>query len=402
MAEPILVPQLGMAMTEATIVRWCVQDGAAVKRGEPLLEIETEKVSHTIEAPADGVVRQVAAAGETLKVQAVVGYLAAAGEPVLGPVGGRVPAVQADRKQTAGVAAPAEVRASPIAKRLAAQHGLDLETIAGTGPGGRIVEADVLAALQRAATPATPASPNVLRRLPFAGRRKVIAERMLSSLATSAQLTITREVDASTLVRVRERWLRHAPALGVRITYDAIFAKVLATALKARPELNARSEGEEIVIFADVHVAVAVATEAGLLTPVLHNADSRSLLELAASLAELTTEARAGTLVPDRLAGGTVTLTNLGLYKVDAFTPILNPPQAAILGLGSIAPRPVVADGCLSARPTVHLSLTWDHRIADGVPAALLLDHVATLITDRKFLEGLIAECPREGDTENV
>ncbi len=402
MAEPILVPQLGMAMTEATIVRWYVEDGAAVKRGEPLVEIETEKVSHTIEAPADGVVRQVAPVGVTLKVQAVVGYLAAAGEPVPEAVSGRVSAAQAARKQSAGGAVPADVKASPIAKRLAAQYGLDLEAIAGTGPGGRIVEADVLAALQRAAPPATPASPDVLRRLPFAGRRRVIAERMLSSLATSAQLTITREVDASTLVRVREGWLRRAPALGVRITYDAIFAKVLAVALKARPELNARSDGEEIVVFADVHVAVAVATEAGPLTPVLRNADSRSLLELAASLAELAAEARAGRLVPDKLAGGTVTLTNLGLYKVDAFTPILNPPQAAILGLGSIAPRPVVADGCLTARPTVHLSLTWDHRIADGVPAALLLDHVATLITDSEFLEGLVAKCPREGDTENV
>ena len=217
----------------------------------------------------------------------------------------------------------------------------------------------------------------------MAGMRKAIADRMTASLATGAQLTLSREVDAATLVAARAAGRSSFEAL----PYDAFIARALATALAEAPALNAAVDGDEIVTFATVNVGVAVALDGGLVVPVLRDVASRPLLELARELVDLTARARAGRLTPDDLADGTVTLTNLGGQGVDVFTPILNPPQSAILGVGRIAPRPVVVAGdALAARPTVHLSLTFDHRVADGVPAAQLLDRVAGLLADQRWL----------------
>jgi pyruvate dehydrogenase E2 component (dihydrolipoamide acetyltransferase) len=287
-----------------------------------------------------------------------------------------------------------ERRVTPVARRRAAELGVDLAHVTGSGPGGRITESDVLAAAGHGAGgggttgapaaagaavpgPVIPPAPRIARRVPLSGMRGLIARRMQQSLATTAQLTVTREVDAGPLVQLRRSLTAEAASAGGSISYDALLAKALASALVEQPALNAVVEGEAILVLADVHVGVAVAVDGGLVVPVLRAPAHRPISELADELNDLVTRARQGRLRPEDMEGGTVTLTNLGQHKVDAFTPILNPPQSAILGVGQIAPRPFVdAHGQLALRPTVHLSLTFDHRVADGAEAATLLDRM--------------------------
>jgi len=412
-AVEILMPQLGMYMVEGTLARWLVPPGASVKVGDAVLEIENEKAVTEIVAPAGGIVEQVAAAGEIVPVRGVLGRVLAASEVQGHGAGAEASPAPADTPASAAPTAPSnpagEVKASPLARKLAAQHGIDLAALTGTGPGGRISEADVQAAVQaataKAAEPPGPvssrssgqalsevageASRSVLRRIPLTGRRKVIAQRMAASLATAAQLTVMREVDASALVQARQALVARAAEIGVRVSYDAILAKALAAALKEQPALNAVIEGDEVVVLDEVHVGIATATPAGLVVPVVRNVDTISLAAVARAIDDFAARAAAGKLLPDEMAGGTVTLTNIGLFGIDTFTPILNPPESAILGVGRIAPRPVVSDGGLFIRPTMHLSLTWDHRVADGAEAGLLVKRVAELIGDAGYLSGL-------------
>ncbi|MCL4466109.1 MAG: 2-oxo acid dehydrogenase subunit E2 [Chloroflexi bacterium] len=392
MPTQILMPQLGMDMTEGRIARWLVADGASVQRGDEILEIETDKVTHVVEAPAAGWLCRTAGEGASVAVGNAVGYVLTPSEPPPG-FAPRL-AQEVTRADTSpAVATPpgrpsGEVTASPIARRLAAQHRIDLASLRGSGPGGRVVEADVLAAV-RAAQSLEGRERKLLRRLPLSGRRRIIAERMMASLASSAQLTIMREVEAGQLVGAREALLARTAELGVSVSYDALLAKILATALVEQPMLNATVERDEIAIFAEVHVAVAIAVEDGLVVPVVRNVESRSLAEVARAIDDFARRAGQGSLLPDELGGGTVTITNLGMFGVDSFTPILNPPQSAILGVGRVSPRPVAVNGDPVVRPTVQLSLTWDHRVADGTTAARLLERVTQLIADGEYLAGL-------------
>ncbi len=393
MAIEILMPQLGMYMVEGTMARWLVPSGASVKAGDAVLEIENEKATTEIVAPADGVVEQIIAAGQVVPVRGVLGRVLVAGEvrqDGTGAEGSPALAETPAAPAPAPTSSPAgEVKASPLARKLAAQHGVDLAALTGTGPGGRISEADVQAAVEKAAVLPKVPGRSVLRRIPLAGRRKVIAQRMAASLATAAQLTVMREVDASALVQARQALAARAAELGVRVSYDAILAKALAAALKEQPVLNAAIEGEEIVVLDEVHVGIATATPAGLVVPVVHDADTLSLVAVARAIEQFAARAADGKLLPDEMTGGTVTITNIGLFGIDTFTPILNPPESAILGVGRIAPRPIVIDGGLYIRPTVHLSLTWDHRVADGAEAGLLVKRVAELIGDPGYLSSL-------------
>ena len=394
MPTEILMPQLGMGMTEGTIVSWLVGDGAIVTRGQPIIEFETDKVTNTIESPQNGVVQRVAAEKATVPVREVIGYVLAEGEPPVRMTTGADPAVGvtlSTRRLPAASASrlPGEVRPSPIARRLAVEHGVDLAEVVGSGPGGRIVEADVRAAIARAQLGPPPAERNIVRRIPLIGRRRVIAERMMASLANAAQLTITREVEAGDLVQVRQSLLGRADEIGLRVSYDALLVKALAMALADHPVFNSAVESDEIILLAEVHVAVAIADEKGLIVPVVRDAQSRSLIEIAQAIEDLAVRAAQGKLLPDDLVGGTVTITNLGMHGIDVFTPILNPPQSAILGIGRISPRPVVAAGKLTVHPTLHLSLTWDHRVADGAQAALFLNRIAELIADHSYLTSL-------------
>src|SRR5581483_8253640 len=307
--------------------------------------------------------------------------------------GGRI--VEADVRAAAGTAeqAPAAadgyVRASPLAKRLAREHGLDLHEVPGTGPEGRVIERDVLAFLERRAAMAapTPAAALTLHRratIPFEGARRLIAERMHQSLQQAAQLTLTTEADATALVELRSHLVPAAQVYGHRPpSYTDLLVAIVARVLRDHPLLNSSlvvEQGrQEIACWQEINIGVAVALdppERGLVVPVIRNADQKPLQAISEELGDLVARARAGRLTMDDLQGGTFTLTNLGQVEVDAFTPILNPPQAAILGIGRIARKPAVYQEQLAIRSLVTLSLTFDHRLVDGAPAGAFLRDV--------------------------
>ena len=397
MAVAIAMPNLGMYTIEGEVTRWLVEDGASVTADQPVLELTTEKTTVEILAPAAGIIHQVVPVGGRVQVEGILGHILAPGEappaasPTAAPAAPHAAAAAPPRtpaKPPLARAGRGRLRATPVARRRARELGVDLTTVTGSGPGGRITEADVQAAAASTAPPSPQVergpggeagAPRVLRRVPLTGMRGLIAQRMQHSLTSSAQLTLTREVDARPLVQAREQLVASAADEGVRVSYDVLLAKSLAAALLAHPALNATIEGDAVVQLAEAHIGVAVAVEDGLVVPVLRDAAHRPALDLASELTGLTDRARQGRLQPNEMEGGTATLTNLGAYHIDTFTPIINPPQSAILGVGSIAPRPVVdEDGALAARPTVHLSLTFDHRVADGVAAATLLESMVS------------------------
>ena len=374
------MPSFGMYTAEGSLGRWLVAAGSRVEAGDPIVEILTEKATYEVEAPASGVLHPTAVAGESLTVEGLIGWILADGEtpPADGGDGaGPAPAATAGPVRRAPL--PSGVKASPAARRLATEKGIDLAALTGTGPGGRIVEADVLA-LAQTAQPAPRELPwRVRQRIPLTGIRKTIAERLRWSFAEAVPLTLTREVRAEALMETRKG----------DVPYDALFVKILADSLRERPELNAVIGEGEILLLDETHVGFAVSLPGGLVVPVVRDADARPLSAIAADVAKLAASARAGTLGPQDLLGGTVTLSNLGASGVDAFTPVLNPPQSAVLGVGRIAARPVVEEGRLAAGHACVLSLTFDHRVADGAPAAELLAAIARRMGDREYLGGL-------------
>jgi pyruvate dehydrogenase E2 component (dihydrolipoamide acetyltransferase) len=389
------MPSLGMFTAEGTLTAWLRPAGAKVEAGEPVAEVTTEKTTQEVVAPAAGIVHRVAAEGTTLSVQGLMGYILAEGEAPPASSGGApatpVPAPAQSAPVEASRAVPAgEIRSTPIARRLATEHGIDLAAIRGTGPGGRIVEADVLAAVAARATapPVAVAAPErrIRERIPLIGVRRTIAERLRGSQSTAASVTLTREVDADVLWEMRERLTGQ---IGVSVPFDALFIKVLAQALRDFPALNSTIEGDAILVLEDVNVGFAVATPTGLYVPVIQSADTRPLAEVSTAVRTLSERVRNGGVRLEDMAGGTITITNLGAYGVDAFSPIINPPQSAILGIGRIAERPVARNGQLALGRTTVLSLTFDHRVVDGAPAAQLLGRVAGLINDQTWLEGL-------------
>ena len=378
MATEIKMPKLGMAMRQGVVTKWLKEDGATVKEGEPLLEIESEKITYQIEAPASGILHRVAQEEETLPVGAILGYIAAPGEAVPKPEKPSAPEAEAAAPAAEAVTqAPAArspdkgfVRASPVARRLAREHGIDLRQVKGTGPGGRIVEKDVRAFLE-----AQKAAPAPARAVPFTGMRRTIARRMTESLQTMAQVTLFTEVDVTELVRLRERLRRE-----FELTYTDLIIKAVARALEKHPRLNASLAGDEIRQHEEIHIGVAVALEEGLIVPVIRNANQKSLREIAQETKDLAQRAREGRLSVDEVTGSTFSVTNLGGYGIDGFTPIINPPEAAILGVGRIVEKPAAYRGQVALRHMMVLSLTFDHRIVDGAPAAAFLRTVAEML----------------------
>jgi pyruvate dehydrogenase E2 component (dihydrolipoamide acetyltransferase) len=270
---------------------------------------------------------------------------------------------------------------------MAAHHGIELKQVTGSGPGGRIVEADIHALIaQRESTGQISAEHKATERLPMTGLRHSLAERLRNTLATAASTTLTREAGADILVAAR-RML--AEKLGQPPSYDALFIKLFAAALRERPELNAIIDGDTIMRLADINVGFAVAVPNGLIVPVVRNADSAPLDKITEMVSNLTERVLAGRLHPADVDGGTATISNLGGYGIDAFTPILNGSQSIILGIGRIAQRPVVRNKELAIGHTCVLSLTFDHRVADGAPAALLLDAIVRRMNDEHFFAAL-------------
>lgn len=425
MPVPVIMPKFEMAQESGKILRWLKQEGEPVAKGEPILEVETDKVAMEVEAPASGTLVGIRAGpGEVVPIGQPIAYILQPGEageapspmpsapavpqvPRATPVaeriarahgvdlhaiagtgpGGRVTKadVEAYLAGRAPVEAEGKIPAVPAARRLAREVGVDLHTVRGTGPGGRIQSEDVrraAEALRRVAEPEAPAPPAIRRRVPLAGMRRAIAERMLRSVREAPQFTVSVDVEMSralALVEDLATWMEREG--GPRVTLTALLVKACAWALRRHPALNATLEGEEILEWEAVNIGVAVAVPEGLVVPVIHDVDRRGLVEIAQVLEEKAKRAREGHLRPEDVLGGTFTLSNLGMYGVDRFTAILNPPQAAILAVGRVAKRPAVGEGDrVEVRPMATLTLTADHRIVDGAQAARFLDDLRMVL----------------------
>jgi pyruvate dehydrogenase E2 component (dihydrolipoamide acetyltransferase) len=380
MPTEVIMPALEMAQETGRIVRWLKAEGDEVAKGEPLMEIETDKVTVEIEAPADGTLAGVRAAeGDEVPVGEPVAFLLAPGEevPELAPVGAATaptPAGEAEAPSNTLLLGERGRRplASPKARRIAAERGIDLDSVAGTGPHGAVVASDLAAA---AAAP-EPASNRV--QLGAVWRR--MAERTTRSWQSAPHFFLIREVDAGRLAGWRDS-LRRRDGYE-RVTHTDLLVKLCAAALREHPRVNASWRDGELGPNEAVNIGIAVAIEDGLVVPVVHGADELGIDEIAARRADLVAAAREGRLSPKDVGGGTFTISNLGMHGVDAFLAIVNEPQAAILAVGRIADRVVAVDGRPEVRPTMTLALSFDHRVVDGARGAEFLDTLASLVEE--------------------
>jgi pyruvate dehydrogenase E2 component (dihydrolipoamide acetyltransferase) len=431
----VVMPRLSDSMEEGTILTWLVADGAAVSRGDELVEIETDKANMTYEADADGLVHHVAREGDTLPIGATIARLLSPGE-VPSANGGDAPAASgpdgpdaadagapptpppappagdgaggSSAPEDAPVPAPAEtsaaaggggtatrVKASPVARRLARERGLDLAAVDGSGPGGRIVKADVEGAPETpAAAPApAPAAPSAapargdvttakgevtvqeLSRL-----QQTVARRMAETKATVPEFTLSTDIDMEAAVDLRTQ-LKAAAGEGAAVpSYNDMVVKASALALRAFPRANGSYKDGRFELYGRVNVGIAVAAQDALVVPTIFDADEKSLGQIARDARALAGKVRDGSITPPELSGGTFAVSNLGMYGISSFTAIINAPQAAILAVGAMAPRPVAHEGELVLRHTMSVTLSCDHRILYGADAAEFLGRIRTLL----------------------
>ncbi len=427
------MPRLSDSMEEGTILKWLAAEGAQVQRGDELAEIETDKASMVYEADVEGVLHILAQEGETLPVGAPIAQLLAPGERPsdLDPARPAVTADAAARAAPANGSSPAadqappdlpseasaapepagtRVKASPLARRLAAKAGIELAALAGSGPGGRVVKADVeRASKQPAAAPASaaaapgaaeavtapagatitaataaaqaPAAKGEVEVVQLSRTQALIARRMAESKATIPEFTLQCEIDMEAAVALRAQLKTLAERREIQTpSFNDLVVKACALALREHPRANGTYRDGRFELHPRVNVGVAVAAQDALLVPVLRDADRASLWEIAAEARRLAVAAREGGITPPELAGGTFSVSNLGMFGIDAFTAVINPPQAAILAVGSLAQRAVVRDGQLVARHTMTVTLTCDHRILYGADAAEFLRTIRELL----------------------
>jgi len=422
--------KLGMAMTEGIVAKWNKRDGDWVNKDEEIAVVMSKKITYKLRAPESGVLRIIVREKETRPINAVLAFITAQGEPVP-EVEGVAPAAAAVA-ETIAASAPAAppaaksgfVLASPAARRLAKEKGIDLAQVKATGPdsmvtevdvtrfieeitqaavspdalatsvarklaeqrglklaeipgtgiGGRITEQDVLAFEAQAKSPAE-VTKHAAQVIPFAGMRQAIAEHMVESLHNMAQLTMMMEVDVTELVKLREQ-----VKADFDVTYTDLVIKAVAKTLKSYPMINATLIGDEVHQLGSIHIGVAVALQDGLIVPVVSDADKRTVQEIAREVRRLAQGARDGTLTVDEVTGSTFTITNLGAYGIDGFTPIINSPEAAIMGVGRIVERVVVHDDQIARRKMMVLSLTIDHRLIDGATGAEFMRSLKEMI----------------------
>ena len=447
MAKVIVMPKLGLTMTEGTVSKWLKGEGDAVKDGEDLFEVETDKLTNTIKATDSGtLLKIVAAEGETVACLKPVAVIGEPGEDYAALLGGEAPAAPKVTEAAAAAVASAvaaggaavraageRVLASPAAKKLAKSLGIDIALVAGTGPKGRITEedvknykpagaapspmpedsgpkvkasplaakvaadigvelkdipahgrvlaADILAAVQGAGTGPAPAAPRE-EAVPMNGMRKAIANNMLNSHMTSPTVTFNLGIDMTELKRLREQ----LKSDDVKVSYTDLLVKIVAKALTEFPLLNCSVDGNKIIYKHYVNMGVAVALDNGLVVPNVRDADKKTLSEISAEVKELAAKAREGRLPMDALSGGTFTITNLGMYGIESFSPIINQPEVAILGVNTMEDKVVVVNGEICVRPIMNLSLTADHRVVDGSVAAQFLQRIKKLMENPALL----------------
>ncbi|ATC23341.1 2-oxoglutarate dehydrogenase complex dihydrolipoyllysine-residue succinyltransferase [Caulobacter vibrioides] len=400
----INTPALGESVTEATVARWTKKVGEAVKKDEILVELETDKVSLEVASPADGVLSAIGAAeGATVVPGTVLGVVAegaTASAAPAAPAAAPAPKAEAPKPAPAApapapAAAPAAAPVSPAPARIAAESGLDLSKVAGTGKDGRVTKGDALAALEaRASAPApaaAAAAPRALHereeRVKMTRLRQTIARRLKEAQNSAAMLTTFNEVDMSAVMALRAQYKDvFEKQHGVKLGFMSFFVKAVVAALKAIPDVNAEIDGQDVIYKNHYDIGVAVGTDKGLVVPVVRDADALNLAGIEKTIGDLGKRARNGQLAIEDMQGGTFTITNGGIYGSLMSTPILNAPQSGILGMHAIKERPMVINGKIEIRPMMYLALSYDHRIVDGAGAVTFLVKVKEAIEDPQRL----------------
>ncbi len=405
MATRIDMPQLGLTMEKGTILQWLKAEGERVEKGHPVVLIQTEKVEYEVEAPGAGTLLKILAKeGTELPVGGLMGVVGQPGEDIAtllaSPPAAAAPSTEyrepsltvAETVPTGRQAtrAPGErVKISPVARKLAQEHGIEIATLTASGPEGRIVREDVERAIATKSRAPSAEHPEASREprgavpevIPLAGIRKVIFDRMGQSSREAARVTLFADADMTEIVRLRqERGIEWERRFAIKPSYSDLIHMAVAKALQQEPRINCRLDGQGVRIRKEVNLAFAVDLGEGLVAAVIKDADKKSLGDLAKAARELADRARAGKLTPDDMADGTFTVTNLGGVGVEYFTPIINPPQAGILGVGKIQEKPVVLGGGIHIRSMMTLSLVFDHRLIDGAPAAKFLAKLKELL----------------------
>jgi pyruvate dehydrogenase E2 component (dihydrolipoamide acetyltransferase) len=422
--QTVVMPKLGDTMEEGKILRWLKKEGDDVKRGDALAEIETEKVNIEVESFSAGTLRKILApAGETMAVGAPIALVGAAGEalpnetpPSTTAVPPRIPAtpVSADpapvaskperpftwdsavSSHTNGTVSTGEdgerLFISPVARHIASEHNLDIRKIQGTGPGGRIIRSDIEAILSHAQTEpredtalapvAALAGAPAEEVLPLTQMRKTIARRLQQSMQSAPHFYVTMAIDATRLGQLRDAINEYAATLPVslKVSFNDLIVRGVAQTLRQRPEVNVSFDGEQLLFKRQINIGIAVALSQGLIVPVIHDADQRSVLDIARESQRLVEAARTNKLKPEDFSGGTFSVSNLGMYGVEEFTAIINPPESAILAVGAIVPTPVVQEGQVTVRDQMKVTLSVDHRALDGAIAARFLQDLKHLL----------------------
>jgi pyruvate dehydrogenase E2 component (dihydrolipoamide acetyltransferase) len=381
MAVQIVMPRLGDFMTEGIVARWAKGQGEAVVQGELVAEIESEKLNYELEATSDGILHHAVDEGATVGVDDVIGYLLAEGEEAPQPqqaaptvAAARSPA-SAPQRRAPSRGAGDVVPSTPGARRLAASLGVDLSQVTPTGPRGRVVDADVRAYHEQQQPKAPPGMPEPSKIEPLSGIRRSIAQNMRNSLSQTAQLSYFLEVDVTEAQRMRREAARES---GASINMASVLIKACAESLKRVPALNSILVDGNVMYFDEVNMGVAVALDDGLIVPVIKDVQDKSIAEIAEGVQQLSEKARTGHLSSSEISGGTFTISVLGV--VDGFTPILNPPQNALLGVGRSVQKPVVRGGEIVVREMMTLSLTGDHQVIDGAIAARFFRRLQQLV----------------------
>ncbi|MDN5332534.1 MAG: hypothetical protein PWP45_1759 [Tepidanaerobacteraceae bacterium] len=437
MAQIVRMPKLGLTMTEGTILRWLKKEGEEVKQGEPLLEIETDKVNLEEEAPVTGILRKILVPeGSVVEVGKEIAIIAEPDEPLPELEKSSRPNALLNERSTVsemenqqvldGTDARDEemagkIKASPAAKRVAREHGVDLRMVTPTGPDGRIVEKDVLAFVESRKVRATPVAKKIAQEkgidlsiiekpegeritkqdvmeaveaassakqeysvIPWTGMRKAISEKMTKSKKEIPHFYLTLEVDMSKVLELKEKLAPKVQEMsGTKLSINDILIKACAVALAEFPAVNSSAGEEGILVKNRINIGLAVALENGLVVPVVRDADKKGLARISKETAELITKAREGKLLPDDYQGGTFTISNLGMYDIEEFSAIINAPESAILAVGKIMKKPVVTeDDKIAVRPMMKMTLSCDHRVIDGALGARFLRRIKQLLED--------------------
>jgi pyruvate dehydrogenase E2 component (dihydrolipoamide acetyltransferase) len=388
MAISVVMPALELTQETGKLVAWRKKEGERVAKGEPLLEVETDKAVVEIEAPAEGILAGIKAReGAVIPVGQTIAWIVMPGETAPADITALKPE---SRAATAGHAArepgarvpqetgPAATKISPKARRLAEEKGIDFHKVHGSGPGGEILASDILLATGSKGTATPPPGPAAQKVVSLGSIGRLMAERTTESWTSVPHFFVARDLDAGPLERAREQLAANIEKThGVRLTHTDLLVALLARTLKKHPRLNASWSAEGPRLNPQVNIAVAMAVDEGVVAPVIHNADAAALGEIAVERRDLTGRARTNKLRPADISGATFTISNLGMYHVDAFTAIINPPQAGILAVGMIRDRVVPVDGQPGVRPMLTLTLSCDHRVVDGARAAEFLNDLA-------------------------